>query len=312
MNNSVALIGVPSDIGASDRGASMGPEALRVAGIVETLKKQGLSVKDIGNVTGPDNPELPPVDGYRHLQENTIWADNIQGAIFKELENGHLPIMMGGDHAMSIGSIAAVARYCAIHEKPICMIWIDAHADYNTNKTSPSGNIHGMPVAVVTGVGPAELLSVGHAVPMIAPENVYQIAIRSVDKNEKKLVMGSGISVYDMRRIDEIGIRQTMQEILHAVAGKSAHLHVSFDVDSLDPSIAPGVATTIPGGLTYREAHLCMEMIHDSGLMGSMDIAEINPALDTNNSTAKIAVDLTASLFGHQIFSNHSLYQEEE
>lgn len=311
MTNSVSLIGVPSDIGASDRGSSMGPEALRVAGIAESLEKQGITVNDIGNVTGPDNPELPPAGGYRHLKENAIWASNIQGAIYRELENGNLPIMMGGDHAMSIGSIAAVARYCALHEKPICMLWVDAHADYNTNKTSPSGNIHGMPVAIATGIGPAELLSVGHAVPMIDPKNVYQIAIRSVDKNEKKLVIDSGISVYDMRRIDEIGIRETMQDILHDVAEKGAHLHVSFDVDSLDPSIAPGVATTIPGGLTYREAQLCMEMIHDSGLMGSLDIAEINPALDTNNSTAKIAVDLVASLFGRQIFPIHSLYQGE-
>ena len=311
MNNRISLIGVPSDIGASDRGASMGPEALRVAGIVETLKKQGMEVTDTGNVTGPPNPELPPVDGYRHLEENTIWANNIQEAIYRELNAGNFPIMMGGDHAMSIGSIAAVARYCAENDRPICMLWIDAHADYNTNETSPSGNIHGMPVAVATGNGHPDLLAVGHAIPMIAPENVYQIAIRSVDKNEKKLVIKSGIIVYDMRRIDEIGIRQTMQEILHDVAEKGAHLHVSFDVDSLDPPIAPGVATTIPGGLTYREAQLCMEMIHDSGLMGSMDIAEINPALDTKNGTAKIAVDLTASLFGRQIFPTHSLYQGE-
>ncbi|MBL4604084.1 MAG: arginase [Emcibacteraceae bacterium] len=311
MNNRISLIGVPSDIGASDRGASMGPEALRVAGIVETLKKQGMEVTDTGNVTGPPNPELPPVNGYRHLEENTIWANNIQEAIYRELNAGNFPIMMGGDHAMSIGSIAAVARYCAENDRPICMLWIDAHADYNTNETSPSGNIHGMPVAVATGNGHPDLLAVGHAIPMIAPENVYQIAIRSVDKNEKKLVIKSGIIVYDMRRIDEIGIRQTMQEILHDVAEKGAHLHVSFDVDSLDPPIAPGVATTIPGGLTYREAQLCMEMIHDSGLMGSMDIAEINPALDTKNGTAKIAVDLTASLFGRQIFPTHSLYQGE-
>ncbi len=307
----VSLIGVPSDIGASDRGASMGPEALRVAGIVETLEKQGIDVKDTGNVSGPKNPQAKPVDGYRHLAENTVWANNIQEAIYKELSNGNFPIMMGGDHAMSIGSIAAVSRYCADKNKPICMLWIDAHADFNTNETSPSGNIHGMPVAVATGTGHPDLLSIGHAVPMVKPENVYQIAIRSVDKSEKKLVIDSGICVYDMRRIDEIGIRQTMQEILHDVSEKDAHLHVSFDVDSLDPSIAPGVATTIPGGLTYREAQLCMEMIHDSGLMNSLDIAEINPALDRKNSTAKIAVDLTASLFGRQIFPTHSLYQGE-
>lgn len=311
MSNKISLIGVPSDIGASDRGASMGPEALRVAGIVETIEDQGFEVVDTGNVTGPQNPELPPANGYRHLEENTTWANNIQDAIYGELQAGNFPIMMGGDHAMSIGSIAAVARHCHEINKPICMIWIDAHADYNTNETSPSGNIHGMPVAVATGNGHPDLLAVGHAVPMVEPQNVYQIAIRSVDANEKKLVIESGISVYDMRRIDEIGIRQTMQEILHDVSEKGAHLHVSFDVDSLDPSIAPGVATTIPGGLNYREAQLCMEMIHDSKLMGSLDIAEINPALDTNNSTAKIAVDLTASLFGRHIFPSHSLYQAE-
>ena len=311
MKQTVSLIGVPSDIGASDRGASMGPEALRVAGIVKTLEKQGFKVKDTGDVAGPKNPELPPVDGYRHLEENTIWANNIQAAIYEELCHGNFPIMMGGDHAMSIGSIAAVTKYCAENDRPVCMIWIDAHADFNTNETSPSGNIHGMPVAVATGYGHPDLLAVGHAIPMIQPENVYQIAIRSVDMNEKKLVIKSGISVYDMRRIDEIGIRQTMQDILHDVAEKGAHLHVSFDVDSLDPPIAPGVATTIPGGLTYREAQLCMEMIHDSGLMGSMDIAEINPALDTKNGTARIAVDLTASLFGRQIFPTHSLYQSD-
>lgn len=311
MTDKVSLIGVPSDIGASDRGASMGPEALRVAGLAKMLAKQGCNVRDIGDLTGPENPELPPKDGYRHLDENVAWANKISDAIYSEMIDGHFPIMMGGDHAMSIGSVAAVAKYCAEKNRPICILWIDAHADYNTNDTSPSGNIHGMPVAVATGLGHPDLLSVGHAIPMVAPENVYQIAIRSVDHNEKKLVIESGINVYDMRRIDEIGIRQTMQEILHEVSEKGAHLHVSFDVDSLDPSIAPGVATTIPGGLTYREAQLCMEMVHDSGLMGSLDIAEINPALDTNNSTAKIAVDLTASLFGRQIFPIHSLYQGE-
>ena len=307
MNNRVSLIGVPSDIGASDRGASMGPEALRVAGLTKILEKQGCIVKDIGDIRGPKNPELPPVDGYRHLQENVVWAQNIHDAIYEEMDRGNFPIMMGGDHAMSIGSVAAVANYCAKINKPVCMLWIDAHADFNTNETSPSGNIHGMPVAVATGLGHPDLLSVGHTIPMIPPKNVYQVAIRSVDKKEKLLVIKSGITVYDMRHIDEIGIRKTMQEILQEVSDKGAHLHVSFDVDSLDPPIAPGVATTIPGGLTYREAQLCMEMVHDSGLMGSLDIAEINPALDIKNSTAKIAVDLTASLFGRQIFPNHKL-----
>lgn len=302
MSQNISLIGVPSDVGASDRGATMGPEALRVAGIAKELESLGFKVKDTGNLFGPKNPELPSEAGYRHLKENVIWCKNIQDAVFTELSEGSLPIMMGGDHAMSIGSIAAVARFCHDRKKPLCMLWIDAHADFNTAQTSPSGNIHGMPVAVTAGLGPKDLLSIGHATPMVKPENIYQIGIRSVDDQEKKLVIEQGVVVYDMRRIDEIGMRATMQAILSEVEKMDAHLHVSFDVDSLDPAIAPGVGTTIQGGLTYREAQLCMEMIHDSGRMISLDIAEINPALDNNNCTAKLAVELTASLFGRQIF----------
>ena len=300
-NRKISLIGVPSDIGASDRGASMGPEALRVAGIIRTLEELGYEVNDTGNLFGPKNPQAASKNGYRHLRETAIWCRNVQDAVYEQLLEGHFPIMMGGDHAMSIGSVAAVARYCARVGKKLYLLWIDAHADFNTNDTSPTGNIHGMPVAVAAGYGPKELLSIGPAVPMVETENICQVAIRSVDRKEKDLVMKSGITVYDMRRIDEIGIRQTMSEILEDVASKNAHLHVSFDVDSLDPSIAPGVATTIPGGLSYREAQLCMEMIHDSGLMGSLDIAEINPALDHKNSTALLAVELVASLFGKHI-----------
>lgn len=302
MKKNISLIGVPSDIGASDRGASMGPEALRVAGLQKTLESLGYDVSDKGNLYGPKNPELPPVDGYRHLKETVIWCQNVQDAVYGELTEGRLPIMMGGDHGLSIGSVAAVARFCQAQKKPLCLLWIDAHADFNTCDTSPSGNIHGMPVSTIAGLGAAEMLAIGHATPMVDPENIYQLAIRSVDSHERDLVIESGIVVYDMRRIDEIGIRAAMQEIIENVKAKNAHLHVSFDVDSLDPTIAPGVATTIPGGLSYREAQLCMEMLHDCGLMGSMDIAEINPALDHNNSTAKLAVDLTASLFGKQIF----------
>ncbi|WP_321392298.1 arginase [Emcibacter sp.] len=301
MTKKISLIGVPSDISAGDRGATMGPEALRVAGMSSTLEKLGYDVVDTGNLYGPKNPDLPPDDGLRHLKETVIWCQNVQDAVYSELMEGHLPIMMGGDHGMSIGSVAAVSRYCNQRNIPLCVLWIDAHADFNTPDTSPSGNIHGMPVAVMSGIGPDELTGLSSVVPMVKPQNIYQVGIRSVDRAEKKLVTDSGINVFDMRRIDEIGMRMTMQSIIEQVRDKNAHLHVSFDVDSLDPTIAPGVGTTIPGGLTYREAQLCMEMVYDSGLMGSLDIAEINPALDQKNTTAELAVDLAASLFGNHI-----------
>jgi len=301
MNRSISLIGVPSDTGAGHRGATMGPEALRVAGIAKTLTRLGHNVVDKGNLFGPKNPERVAEDGYRHLKENIIWCQNVQEAVFSEISDGNLPVMLGGDHAMSIGSIAAVARYCADIKKKLCIIWIDAHSDFNTCETSPSGNIHGMPVAIAAGRGPGELLALGHKTPMVEPDNIYQVGIRSVDSAEKQLVLDAGVRAYDMRCIDEIGMREVMQNILQDVVAKDAFIHVSFDVDSLDPTIAPGVGTTIPGGLTYREAQLCMEMIHDSGQMISLDIMEINPALDFQNSTAKLAIDLTASLFGRQI-----------
>ncbi|NOZ65702.1 MAG: arginase [Alphaproteobacteria bacterium] len=305
MSQKISLIGVPSDIGAGDRGATMGPEALRVAGIERELTKLGFDVTDTGNLFGPKNPGQPAKNGYRHLRENVIWCKNIQDAVFEEMNEGRLPVMLGGDHAMSIGSIAAVARYCAERKKNLCIIWIDAHSDFNTCDTSPSGNIHGMPVAVAAGYGPKELLAIGHAIPMVDAANIYQVGIRSVDMAEKQLVTNAGVVTYDMRCIDEIGMREAMQQILDDVAAKDAHIHVSFDVDSLDPTIAPGVGTTIPGGLTYREAQLCMEMIHDSGRMISLDLMEINPALDFKNSTAELAIELTVSLFGRQIFPPH-------
>ncbi len=309
MTKNISLIGVPSDTGAGARGATMGPESLRVAGIVDTLRKLGLTVMDKGDLVGPKNPELAAVDGYRHLDENVIWAQKVQEAVYNEIKDGNLPIVMGGDHAMSIGSIAAISRFCADQKKKLCMIWIDAHSDFNTCDTSPSGNIHGMPVAIAAGFGPKKLISICKTTPMLEATDIYQVGIRSVDQAEKLLVIEAGVTVYDMRNIDEVGMREAMHHILNDIENKDANIHVSFDVDSLDPTIAPGVATTIPGGLTYREAQLCMEMIHDSGRMISLDLMEINPTLDFQNKTAKIAIDLTASLFGRQIFPPSALKQ---
>ncbi len=297
MTRAISLIGAPTDIGAGARGASMGPEALRVAGIQSTLEGHGLQVVDRGNLAGPANPWLPPVNGYRHLDEVTAWNRAVHEAVHAELTQGRLPILLGGDHCLGIGSISAVARHCRDTGKKLRVLWLDAHADFNTNGLTPSGNIHGMPVACLCGHGPQSLIEIGGVVPAIHPKVVRQIGIRSVDQGEKRFVHEVGLEVFDMRYIDEMGMRHTM-ELALATLDANTHLHVSFDVDFLDPDIAPGVGTTVPGGPTYREAQLCMEMIADTGRLASLDVVELNPALDLRNKTAELAVDLIESLFG--------------
>jgi arginase len=295
-----SLIGVPTDVGAGARGASMGPEALRVAGIREAIAQFGLTVKDCGNLAGPPNPWLPAVNGFRHLNEAVQWNQLLHDAMFAELQAGHLPVMLGGDHSLGIGSISAVARHCKAVGKKLRVLWFDAHADFNTATLTPSGNIHGMPVACLCGQGPDDLVSIGgfsHAQPALNPKELRQIGIRSVDAGEKKLVHDMGIEVFDMRYIDEMGMRHAM-ELALALVDKNTHLHVSLDVDFLDPDIAPGVGTTVRGGPTYREAQLCMEMVADTGRLSSLDIVELNPAFDIRNRTAELAVDLVESLFG--------------
>ena len=293
----IALVGVPTDIGAGHRGASMGPEALRVAQIAERLRARGLEVSDRGNLHGPLNPWLPPVDGYRHLAEVTAWNKAVHAAIYDELAQDRLPVMLGGDHCLAIGSVSAVARHCRERGKKLRVLWLDAHSDFNTAQATPSGNIHGMPVACLCGNGPDALTGIGGRAPAVTPDVFRQIGIRSVDEGEKRLVREAAVGIYDMRHIDEVGMRRTMEEALGGMDART-HLHVSFDVDFLDPVIAPGVGTTVRGGPNYREAQLCMEMIADSGRLGSLDIVELNPAFDKRNQTAKLAVDLVESLFG--------------
>ena len=297
MNNRISLIGAPTDIGAGSRGASMGPEALRVANIGPVLEGHGLEVIDRGNLSGPANPWLPPVDGYRHLNEVVAWNKGVHDAVYAELREGRLPILLGGDHCLGIGSISAVARHCRESGKKLRVLWLDAHADFNTNTLTPSGNIHGMPVACLCGNGPQALIEIGGTVPAINPKVIRQIGIRSVDAGEKRLVNDADLDVFDMRYIDEMGMRHAM-ELALATIDANTHLHVSFDVDFLDASIAPGVGTTVQGGPTYREAQLCMEMIADTGRLASLDVMELNPALDVRNGTAIVAVDLIESLFG--------------
>jgi arginase len=293
----VSLIGVPTDIGAGHRGARMGPEALRIAGLHEALAARGIEVRDLGNLDGPRNPWQSPVDGYRHLDEVVAWNRALMEASYAELRAGRMPIMLGGDHCLGIGSITAVARHCREQGRKLRVLWLDAHSDFNTSEVTPSGNVHGMPVACLCGLGPQALTELGGTAPALRPDQVRQIGIRSVDPDEKRLIKQHRIDVYDMRYIDEMGMKRTMEAALDGLDADT-HLHVSFDVDFLDPSIAPGVGTTVPGGPNYREAQLVMEMIADSGRMGSLDIVELNPVLDHRNLTAELAVDLVESLFG--------------
>ena len=297
LSRPIALIGAPTDIGAGHRGASMGPEALRVAGLAEALRERGLQVRDTGNLAGPVNPWGPPVEGYRHLEQVVAWNRAVMDAVDTALRAGELPVLLGGDHCLGVGSITAVARYCRQQGLKLRVLWLDAHADFNTHEVTPSGNVHGMPVACLCGVGPAALTTLGGPAPALGAADLRQVGIRSVDAGEKRLVKEHGLDIYDMRYIDEIGIKRAMEEALEGV-DDNTHVHVSFDVDFLDPAIAPGVGTTVPGGPNYREAQLVMEMIADTGRMGSLDIVELNPAFDEHNKTAILAVDLVESLFG--------------
>jgi arginase len=275
----------------------MGPDALRVADIDKKLLARDLEVADRGNLAGPTNPWLPPENGYRHLDGVVAWNRATMEAVQAELEQGRLPIMMGGDHCLAIGSITAVARYCREQGRKLRVIWLDAHSDFNTSDLTPSGNVHGMPVACLCGHGPRELTELGGSAPAIDASVVRQVGIRSVDEGERRLVHEEGLEIYDMRYIDEHGMRRAMQAALEGI-DEDTHVHVSFDVDFLDPSIAPGVGTTVEGGPNYREAQLCMEMIADTGRLRSLDIVELNPAFDDHNRTAGVAVDLVESLFG--------------
>lgn len=297
MSVEVALVGVPTDIGAGMRGASMGPQALRVAGLAAALERQGCRILDMGDLAGPVNPWQPPIQGYRHLEQVVAWNALVFEAVTGQLQAGRLPLVLGGDHCLGVGSVGAVARHCRRQGRPLRVFWLDAHTDFNTAWLTPSGNLHGMPVACLCGFGPPGLVDLGGPEPALRPDMLRLIGIRSVDAGEREFVHEQGLDVYDMRTVDERGMRAIMEDALEGLPG-DAHVHVSFDVDFLDPDYAPGVGTTVRGGPTWREAQLCMEMLADTGRVGSVDIVELNPALDVRNGTAKVAVELVESLFG--------------
>lgn len=298
----VTLIGVPTDVGAGRLGAAMGPDALRVAQLGRALARFGVDVQDIGNLAGPPNPRGPrDAQGLRNYAECVAWNQAAHDAVYAQLQAGRMPIMLGGDHTLATGSISAVARHCRASGQRLRVLWLDAHADCNVPEVSPTGNLHGMPVASLCGHGPEPLAAMSGAIPALQGPQICQIGLRSVDAVEKRIIQHLGLEVFDMRAIDEQGMRAVMQQALaglHGPEGEGVHLHLSFDVDFLDPDIAPGTGTTVRGGPNYREAQLCMEMIADTGRLASLDIVELNPALDIRNQTAELVVDLVESLFG--------------
>ena len=293
----LSLIGAPTDVGASVRGAGMGPDALRVAGLAETLRGLGFEVRDTGNLAGPPTPWRPPVEGLRHLDEVVAWNRAVFDAVDAALGAGRLPLLLGGDHCLAVGSISAVAWHARQRGQKLRVLWLDAHADVNTADTSRSGNLHGMPVACLLGHGPAPLVGWSGQPAALSPGDLRFLGIRSVDAEERQAIRGLGLRVFDMRHLDEHGMRTTLTEALQDI-DEDTHLHVSFDIDCLDPADAPGVGTAVRGGPTYREMQLCMEMVADTARLGSLDVMELNPALDVRNQTAEVVVELVASLFG--------------
>jgi arginase len=287
------LIGVATDAGASRRGAAMGPAALRVAELAERLTDLGYLVEDRG--------DLRAERGLAAKIEIDTLARLSSTAGFESLKSGARPIFLGGDHSISMGSVAGVARYCREIGKPLFVLWLDAHGDFNTPITSETGNIHGMSLAMLCGEPGFATEPEWFAA--VDPNNVAIIGARSLDRAEKELIVSRGVDVADMRTIDEFGVVAPLRAFLERVESAGGHLHLSLDVDAMDPGIAPGVGTTVPGGLTFREAHLIMELIHDSRCLGSLDIVELNPFLDHAGKSAELLVDLTASLFGRQILT---------
>jgi arginase len=301
----IDLLGIATAAGASVRGAGMGPEALRVAGLTEALLDLDHEVVDHGDLRRP-HPALGTSPASARLPEerrNDVLdlAARTSDQGLQILQEGNFPLFIGGDHSIAMGTVSAVARHCETTQRPVFVLWIDAHADFNTPASSPSGNLHGMPLALLCGEPEFDDDFGGPWLGRIDPRNVTIIGARSIDRDERRLLHSRGVEVIDMRKIDELGVVALMRGVLERVRKAGGHLHVSLDVDAMDPSIAPGGGTLVPGGLSYREAHLIMEMLHDSDVVGSLDVVELNPFLDHGGKSATLLVDLVASLFGRAI-----------
>ena len=302
MPEKIRIIGVPMDLGASRRGVDMGPSALRVAGLQARLKQLGRQVEDLGNI-----PVRQPEEQHygeknaKYLEEICETCKGLAETVSKTLDEDFFPLVLGGDHSIAVGTVAGVARHFQKQSKRVGMIWLDAHGDMNTPETSPSGNVHGMPLASIMGHGPPELTGLDSVKPMVEPRNVAIVGVRDLDSKERRLVKESGVHVFTMRDIDERGMRDVMSEALRFAGDETAGIAVSLDMDFVDPSDAPGVGTPVRGGVTYREAHLAMEMIADSRSMVSLELVEINPVIDLHNTTALLGVELVLSGLGKKI-----------
>jgi len=291
----ITVVGIPMDLGQSRRGVDMGPSALRYAGLHERLRGLGYRTEDHGNISIADRVTLPPEGGLSFLAAVVKACERMYEAGREALSEDHLPIFVGGDHSISAGTIGGVTHYDRAG-----VLWIDAHGDFNTPESSPSGNIHGMPLAALRGFGAPELVNVGRPGPKLPAEDVVMIGLRDLDAEEKRMLKDSGMGLFTMSDIDARGIAQVMREAIERLEHLD-RFHVSLDMDCMDPREAPGVGTPVTGGLTYREAHLLMEILASTGKIGSMDVVEINPILDVHNRTAEIAVELIASAFGKSI-----------
>jgi len=300
----LTILGAPIEAGASVPGCAMGPAMLRTAGIAVALRELGHDVLDRGDIALDLVPKHspPPKGKARNFGEISAWARALAQETHAVMAAGRLPIVLGGDHSLAMGSAAGVARFASEAGRKLFVLWLDAHSDYNTPLTSPSGNMHGMPVALLSGEpGFDEVFGDGSR-GYVDPARVHLFGIRSIDADERRLLHARGVDVVDMRRLDEDGFAVSIRRIIERVQAANGLLHVSLDVDFLDPTIAPGVGTAVPGGATYREAHLVMELLYESGLAPSLDLVELNPFLDERGRSALLLVDLTASLFGRQVY----------
>jgi arginase len=302
----IRILGVPLDLGQTRRGVDMGPSAVRVAGLEARLEALGHVVEDGGNIAVAIPEQKKEGDPRaKYLKEITATCTKHAETVYKTLEAGKVPLILGGDHSVAAGTVAGIAQFYReqrrVQEQRIGLIWIDAHADINTPETSPSGNVHGMPLAAILGLGPAELANIYGFSPKVQPENCVLVGVRDIDAREKENIRETGIEAYTMRDIDERGMRTVIEEALRVAGRGTAAYHVSLDMDWIDPEDAPGVGTPVRGGASYREAHLAMEIIADHGRMTSFEIVEVNPVIDEHNRTADLAVELTLSAFGKKI-----------
>ena len=298
----VHVLGVPMDLGSGRRGVDMGPSAIRIAGLEDRLRELGHTVVDEGDITIKNMEELKVGDVHaRYLAEIARAAAVASRKVDRIMTRGHFPLVLGGDHSIAAGTVSGIAAFCRRRGKRLGLLWVDAHGDINTPDSSPSGNIHGMPVAALLGFGPEKLTAIGGKFPKLDPANIALVGIRSLDEGEKRRLKETGVQVHTMSDVDRHGIHRIMKKALARVTDGTDYVHVSFDLDAVDPTVAPGVGTPVKGGLDYREAHLIMELLNDSGVMTSLEMVEVNPILDQGNASASFAVELVQSAFGKKI-----------